>query len=314
MQRIYRLIKEKESFLITSHIHPDGDAIGCQIAFSMALEEMGKRVYIFNQDPVPWRYQKFSRVNSIKASPPPQHNYEAILILDAANLSRIGKVKDTIQFEGRVVVNIDHHISNEKFGEINIVKPEYSSTAEIIYEILKPLCVISPQMAELLYMGIATDTGAFRYPNTTAHTLRTAAKLIDIGVDPSDVASNIWFSDRPERVKLLGEVLETLKIRDGYAVMFVTMDMLKKYRADEEETEEFVDYGLTIEGIQASIFLKERANRMVKVSLRSKSGTDVNTLAVLFGGGGHSNAAGFIIKGTIEDVMKKIESKIGKIL
>ncbi len=307
------IILNNNSFFIASHISPDGDSIGSQLALAVCLRKLGKSFYIYNRDPVPWRFEGFPYIDWIKNSPPSK-DFDVIFFLDTANLKRLGNVIKNIDIKDKFIVNIDHHISNELFGNMNIIKPDYSSTSEILFEILKPICGIDEETAQLLYLGICTDTGSFRYPNTSANTFLISSKLVEIGVSPSTIASMVWFRDRPNRIKLLGDVLKTLEIHNGYTIMYVTREMMEKNDSNEAETEEFCDYGLTIDGIKVSVFLKERDEGMIKVSLRSKKETDVNKLAVYFGGGGHKNAAGFEVKGTIQNVISAIQEKIKEII
>jgi len=307
------IILKHNSFFISSHKSPDGDSIGSQLALAICLKKLGKRFYLYNQDPVPWRFNGFPHIDWIKTSPPSEDDFDVSFFLDTANIRRLGKVIKDIDLKDRYIINIDHHIGNELFGTINIVKPHYSSTSEILFEILNSICEIDKDIATLLYLGICTDTGSFRYPSTTAHTFLTASKLIEIGAEPSNIASMIWFRDKPGRIKLLGDVLKTLEVHNGYTIMYVTKNMMEKNGSNETETEEFCDYGLYIEGIKISVLLKERDKGIVKASLRSKKGTDVNKLADYFGGGGHKNAAGFEVKGNIPDVISAIKEKIKEI-
>ncbi len=307
------IILKNNSFFISSHISPDGDSIGSQLALALCLEKLKKNFYIYNQDPVPWRFENFPDIKWVKNSAP-SGDFDVIFFLDTANIRRLGTIIKDIELKDKFIVNIDHHISNELFGTVNIIKPDYSSTSEILYELLKPICEIDKDIAQLLYLGICTDTGSFKYPNTRANTFDVSSKLVKIGVDPSAIASRIWFEDRPNRVRLLGDVLRTLEIHNGYTIMYVTRKMLHQNDSNEAETEEFCDYGLTIKGVKVSVLLKERDKGIIKVSLRSKKGTDVNQLAVYFGGGGHKNAAGFEVEGKIEDVISKIQHKIGEII
>ncbi|HHE04620.1 MAG TPA: bifunctional oligoribonuclease/PAP phosphatase NrnA, partial [candidate division WOR-3 bacterium] len=236
--------------------------------------------------------------------------YDAIIVLDSADKYRLGPIVEQIDFS-KSLANIDHHISNAYFGTLNIVKPNLSSTCEIVYEIIKDIINIDKDIATYLYLGILTDTGSFRYANTNANSLRSASELLTYGVDASLVSERVWFRDSLNRIKLLGDVLETLVVEDGFSLMWVNQDMMKKRGANEEDTEEFVNYGLTLDGVRVAAILKERAGRELKISLRSKKGTDVNLIAKEYGGGGHQNAAGFTVKNkTITEFMPELKKKI----
>lgn len=312
MKKAIDIIKKYNKFLIVSHKYPDGDSIGSQIALALGLLKIGKKAYIYNEDPPTDRYSRFKRINLIHTDKK-DFDEEVILALDSAELNRIGFIKDEIDFT-KPIINIDHHISNEKFGDINIVKPYYSSTAEIIYELLNRLTELDKEIATYLYIGILTDTGSFRYPNTTSHSLRVASKLVNYGVVASQVSEFIWFTDPPARIKLLGAVLQNITLHDKFSIMYVTKNMLKNHGANEEDTNEFVDYGLTIKNVKATAMIKEREGGILKVSLRSRNDVSVQELASEYGGGGHKTAAGFTYKGDLKILKKELEEKLERIV
>ncbi len=312
MKKVIDMINKNNKFLIISHTNPDGDSIGSQIALALGLEKMGKETYILNQDPPTNRYARFNRAELIHTGKK-EFDEEVIFILDSAEIDRIGSARDEMDLT-KPVINIDHHISNEKFGSINIVKPNHSSTAEIIYELLSRIVELDKEIATYLYIGILTDTGSFRYPNTTSHSLKVASKLVDYGVVASQVSEFIWFTDPPKRIKLLGDVLQSIKLYDNFSIMYVTRNMLKRRNAKEEDTEEFVNYGLSIEGIKACAIIKEREGGKLKVSLRSKNGINVQNLAAEYGGGGHKTASGFVTVGDLEKIKKELTEKLDRIV
>lgn len=310
MDEALKFLANYESFLISSHKNPDGDAIGSQIAFSLALNKKGNKSYIYNADPVPKRFKHFEKIDIIRAEPP-DINYDAIIILDSASPDRIGQIKNNIDFS-KPVLNIDHHISNEFFGKINIVRSQVSSTCEIVYEILKEFCEIDKEIATYLYLGLVTDTGSFRYSNTTAESLSTAAELLNFGVDASLVSERIWYRETLGKIRLLGAILETLDVEDGFSIMFVTKEMMARFETEEEDTEEVVQYGLMIDGVKAAAIVKERDDEL-KISLRSKNDVDVDTIAGIYNGGGHRNAAGFTVKNrNIFDFIKELKGVLRK--
>jgi phosphoesterase RecJ-like protein len=312
MKKAIESIKENNKFLIVSHKYPDGDSIGSQIALALGLKKMGKDYFIYNEDPPTDRYSRFKKINLIKTKKE-DFNEDITFIIDSASLDRIGNIKNEIDHE-KPIINLDHHVSNEKFGDINIVKPYYSSTAEIIYELLNKLTEIDKEIATYIYIGILTDTGSFRYPNTTSHSLRVASKLVNYGVVASQVSEFIWFTDPPARIKLLGDVLQNITLHDKFSIMFVTREMLINRGAKEEDTNEFVDYGLTIKNVKATAMIKEREGGILKVSLRSKNDVSVQELAAEYGGGGHKTAAGFTYRGELKVLKKELEDKLEKIV
>lgn len=312
MKKAIDIIKKYNKFLIVSHKYPDGDSIGSQIALALGLLKIGKKAYIYNDDPPTDRYSRFKRINLIHTDKK-DFDEEVIFALDSAELNRIGFIKDEIDFT-KPIINVDHHISNKNFGDINIVKPYYSSTAEIIYELLNRLTELDEEIATYLYIGILTDTGSFRYPNTTSHSLRVASKLVNYGVVASQISEFIWFTDPPARIKLLGDVLQNITLHDKFSIMYVTKNMLKNHGAKEEDTNEFVDYGLTIKNVKATAMIKEREGGILKVSLRSRNDVSVQELASEYGGGGHKTAAGFTYKGDLRVLKKELEKKLERIV
>jgi phosphoesterase RecJ-like protein len=311
-QKAIELINKNKKFLILSHKNPDGDSIGSEIALALVLMKMDKKVYIYNPDPPPVRYSKFPKASLIQTK---KKNFteDVTVIVDCAEMGRIGELKDDIDFS-KPLINIDHHIGNTKFGTVNIIKPDYSSTAEIIYKLIKNEIPIDKEIATYLYIGILTDTGAFRYPNTTSHSLRVASELVAYGVIASQVSEFIWFTDPEARIKLLGDVLRTMNLYDKISIMCVTKEMLEKHRAKEEDTEEFIDYGLSINGIETAAIIKEREDGILKVSLRSKNNVPVREVAAKYGGGGHRTASGFTVKKEIEPFKKELKKELEELV
>ncbi len=311
-QEVFELINNNQNFLIVSHKNPDGDSLGSEIALALALMKIKKKVYIYNSDPPPERYSKFPKASLIQTE---KKNFkeDIIIFVDCAEIDRIGKIKENIDFS-KPSINIDHHIGNTKFGTVNVIKPDYSSTAEIIYKLIKNEIPMDKEIATYLYIGILTDTGAFRYPNTTSHSLRVASELVAYGVTASQVSEFIWFTDPEARIKLLGDVLRTMNLYDKISIMYVTKEMLRKHRAKEEDTEEFIDYGLSIKGIETAAIIKEREDGILKVSLRSKDNVPVQELAAKYGGGGHRTASGFTVEKEIEPFKKELRKELEKLV
>ncbi len=311
-QKVFELINNNQNFLIVSHKNPDGDSIGSEIALAMALMKLNKKVYIYNSDAPPERYSKFPKASLIKTE---KKNFkeDVTIFVDCAEINRVGKIKENIDFS-KPSINIDHHIGNTKFGSVNLIKPDHSSTAEIIYQLIKNEIPMDKEIATYLYIGILTDTGAFRYPNTTSHSLRVASELVAYGVIASQVSQFIWFTDPEARIKLLGDVLRTMNLYDKISIMYVTKEMLEKHRAKEEDTEEFIDYGLSIKGIETAAIIKEREDGTLKVSLRSKNNVPVQELAAKYGGGGHRTASGFTVKKEIEPFKKELKKELEKLV
>jgi phosphoesterase RecJ-like protein len=289
-------LNQKGSFLITSHIEPDGDAIGALIAISMQLEKMSKKTYILSAEPVPERYRFLKYWEKVNTKKPDKNiHFDAAIFLDVADTKRVSWVYEFIKEKTLPVLNIDHHESNTLFGKVNYVDKHASSTCECIYNIFSELKIdMSIEICECIATGIITDTGRFSFKNTGERTFRICSELSHCGVDFYSLTNKIYHTRSVKSIRLLSSVLSTLKVKNGIAFIRLTREMLKNIGAREEESEGFVNFILSIRDIKAAAFLREKSNGKTRVSLRSKSeGLDVNKIAYEFNGGGHKNAAGF---------------------
>jgi Exopolyphosphatase-related proteins len=314
-QQILDILKKHQRFLIAAHVHPEGDAIGSQLAMAHLLKQMGKTVRIVNADAVPHNLcflPDAALIENCRAVEPQALTFDAALILDCPVLERVGAVQALLK--DALIVNIDHHISNNEFGAVNWVDPKASSAGEMIYALFKSGAIPLDQASALyLYVAIMTDTGSFHYSNTTSATHHIAAELLSHGINPTKIYENIYETKSFDTMKLLAEVLSGLKrSRDGKYVWFkVTLEMLKKNNLTEESTEDFIDFVRMVEGAEVVAFLREmRSREVVKVSLRSKSEVDVNAIAKHFGGGGHYAASGCVIEKTIDEAEKLLVRRI----
>ncbi|PIV38999.1 MAG: bifunctional oligoribonuclease/PAP phosphatase NrnA [Candidatus Omnitrophica bacterium CG02_land_8_20_14_3_00__42_8] len=317
VRTIKQAIKRFNKFLITSHINPEGDAIGSQAAMACLLRKLGKKFVMLDDSPVPKLLRFMRGTEDISKEMPHNFNYQAVIIMDSPDLARIGRVNDYIKKDS-VIINIDHHISNVNFGKYNWVEPDYSSTGEMVYDLFKAFKVkIGMDEAVALYAAIMTDTGSFRYSNTSSKTHRITAELIDIGVKPYEMHSRIYETSSIQDTNLLGEALQTMKITDDgkIAWLWVTKEMLKKTNASLEGTEGIINFGRSIGGVEIAVLFRETGTKdRVKVSFRSKGAVDVNKLAGDFGGGGHPAASGCSVLGKIEEVEKKVLEKAKEML
>jgi len=312
IKRVKAAIKKFNKFLVTSHINSEADAIGSQVAMASLLRKLGKVAVMLDDSPVPSLLQFIKGTEEISKEMPHDFDYQAVIILDSPDLTRIGRVNEYIKKDA-VIINIDHHISNINFGKFNWVEPEFSSAGEMVYDLFKAFKVkIDLDDAIALYAAIMTDTGSFRYSNTSSKTHRIAAELIDIGVKPYEMHTKIYETSSVQDTNLLGESLQTMKLtEDGkIAWLWVTKEMLKKTKASLEGTEGIINFARAIDGVEIAILFRETGTEdRVKVSFRSKGKVDVNKLAGLFGGGGHPTASGCTVFGKIEEVEKKVLEK-----
>ncbi len=296
--KLLSFLKEKEKFFIATHISPEADAIGSSIALSMALEFLGKVTVLYDKDPVPKlchflpAHEKFTNII------PPSITSDFVLILvDCNTLKRAGI--EGLTFKYSVVV--DHHETEEDFGDVRWVVPKAAATGMMIFYLIKELGItITRDIATNLYSAIAIDTGTFRYGNTTAEVLKIAAQLVDAGAQPAYISDNLYERWSQERFALLIMALNTLEVKGNIAITFVTREMYKKTGATPEDTENFPAFSRIMKDIKVSAFFREMDNNYWKVSLRSKGDINVALVASLFKGGGHKNAAGYVVRSDFE--------------
>ena len=310
LKKIVNIIESHNSFIIASHKNPDGDTIGANFALSEVLKLKGKNVISYCENDVPEDF-KFLLNSNIKFNNEVEkisnQKYDILIAVDASDENRFSEFRK-LKSLCKLVINIDHHKTNDFFGDFNYVDLKASATAEIIYELIKIMdSTITLNIAKSIYTGIITDTGSFRYSNTTAKTFRIAAELMEYGIDAWDIAEKIYENIPYKRIKLLSEALSTLYLtaNNKIAIMCVNKETLKKYNATYEDTDGFVNYGRSIKGVELSILIREEDNGC-KLSFRSKGYVDASKLAEKFGGGGHFNAAGAFIEKPMKDTLKII--------
>jgi len=308
INRIVDIIHSCETFLITSHVRLDGDALGSELALWHVLRDLGKKAAVYNGDMTPATYEFLPGTDIIIHNLHAAHKFDAAFILDCSELERIGEAEAQIG-SIKQIINIDHHISNNLFSEVSLVDSNASSTGEILYHIIEKLGVdITKNIAINLYTAILTDTGSFRYSNTGRQTLFVAAKLVEAGADPRWIAENVYETKSKAQIRLLKDALNTLGFdcQDKVASIFVSQPMLREAKALPEHTEGFVDLIRSIKGVEVAVFFHETSKNNYKTSLRSKGRINVEKIARNFGGGGHVNASACSIEGNIVDVKKKL--------
>jgi len=286
------------SVAVVSHVNPEGDAIGSVLAAVLALRGAGKRAGAFNADPAPPGLQHLPGVAELRREVPRDRPYACYLVLDTADLPRTGGLLDGRPRDA-VVLNVDHHPGNTRFGDVNWVEPGASSAGEMVYRLLREMALpVTPDAAANLYAAILTDTGGFRYANTTAESLRVAAELVTAGAVPETIAEGLVANRDPREWRLLSEVLAGLTVTAGGRVAWIEVTAAARQRAGVglEVTEDFIQYPRNLAGVRLAVAFKEISAGEVRVSLRSHGEVDVARLAGAFGGGGHRNAAGCTIR------------------
>ena len=316
MQQVIEAIKKYNKFLITAHVNLEGDSLGSQLGMKALLDSLGKTAVIVDNDAVPDHYKFLPKALEVSNKLDGEIDFEAAIILDCPTLKRIGKVRNLLA-KGKFIINVDHHISNEKFGDINWVDPNASSAGEMVYKIYKEMGIgLTKETALALYIAILTDTGSFNYDNTSSVTHEIAGELLGYGIDPASVSESVYERRSIADIKFLGLVLSTIKLNDSQDVAYleITNKMLKITGADLVKSEGFVNYARSIEKVKVAIIFKEDANGKINVSFRSKGDVDVNKIASAFGGGGHVKASGCVAEGSLADVEKKVLDKVNEVL
>ena len=311
LSRVKEALLKSRNILITTHVNPDGDGISSEAALCLYLKKLGKHVVVINKDPLPEMFAFLPGVDEIHVSGQPTFDPDLIIVTDCGGLERTG-LKIPGEFTPKVIV-IDHHLTHDQNGEINLLDHEASATGELVYQLIKEMEKDSPAkmdypIALCLYTSIFTDTGSFRYSNTTPKALEIASKLVAYGINSWTVAEQVYESKPYALLKLTGRFLRTLEIsRKGrFAWGSIVKEDFKKTGTREEHTEGLVNYPRSIKGVEVAVFFREMYSEQIKISMRSKGEVNVAAIAEKFEGGGHHNAAGCIMKGSLKDVMKKV--------
>jgi phosphoesterase RecJ-like protein len=310
--QIVSALLEMERFLIATHEDPDADGIGSMLALGRSLSKAGKDVTLVTQKPITGSLTKLSGSSKILDRTHIPGLFDAAIALDCAERSRLGDLYEECR-NSRFLINIDHHETNDYFGNVNLVCPDRSSTGVMVFELIKTAGLpMDAEIAGNLFAAIQTDTGSFKYSNTDPETFRAAADLMEYGANPWDISRKVMDGYGLDRLRLLQLVLATLEIFHGGSVAFmmVTEEMLKQSGAEESDSERFVDYPRFASGIELSVLIREKGNNSYKFSLRSNDRIDVAGLASRFGGGGHRRAAGFNGNGPIESLKKKFLDEV----
>lgn len=308
IKKITKEIKKYKSFLIASHINPDGDAICSLLIFTHILRFLDRESILLSYHPVPKRLSFLPGVEKIKSRV--DGSYEEIIVLDTPIIKRIG-----IRLSKKVLINIDHHPSNSYFGIINWVESSASATCELLFYFIKEIGLkITEELATLFYTGLYTETGGFSYPNTTKEAMRISTLLLDYGVSPATISQKVSSLSLKD-IRLLSEVLHNLEFNDGIATIYLTQKMQQKLKTTDSQADDFIKFPLSLEGVKVAIFLREEGPDLVRVSFRSLGEVDVNRLAKRLGGGGHKTAAGTrlytSLKRAKRDVLRVAKEFIG---
>jgi len=308
-EEIGRAFREHQRFAILSHVRPDGDALGSQLALALSLKQLGKNVRVWNEDGMLEKYSFLARAQLLTKPPSGAEDVDVAIALDTAMQNRLGTAFQGIR-TAKIWVNIDHHPSNPGYGDLVYVDPVAPATGQILFELIKSERLpFDRAIAENLYVAISTDTGSFQYPNTSARTFEIAAELVRAGVDVGRINQQVYENYPRRRVELLRELLRTMRFEDGGRVASFSLSL--KTAAElgvlPEDNEGLIDHLRAIRGVIVAVFFEELTDGKVRVSMRSKSEkADVCAICQKFGGGGHTLAAGARVRGTLAEVEQKI--------
>jgi phosphoesterase RecJ-like protein len=322
-QALREWIGKHQRFLLTTHINPDGDGIGSEVAFARWLKSQGKSVRILNDSVTPVAFLFLTREDAIDVYTPELAEQrfteaDALVVLDTSNRQRIGRLSHHIDQHAIALAVIDHHVSHANgFGQVNVIEPEVAATGELVYDLIRehgsPIDRLS---GEALYVALMTDTGGFRYSNTDTHAHRMAAELLALGLDPQDLNSRVHANSSAGRLRFFGEVLAALEMReDGRLVVLeASPEQFQRHGLVGADTEGLVDMPRAIAGVEAVALFSEVENGKVKVSLRSTGRVVIDKICTALGGGGHPHAAGVMLRGTRAQARDRVLGELHEVI
>jgi phosphoesterase RecJ-like protein len=315
--QIGQALREHQKFAVLSHVRPDGDALGSQLALALSLMKLGKDVRIWNEDGMLEKYSFLARAELMSKPPGAAEDVDVIVALDTAIQNRLGTTLQAVR-SSKLCINIDHHPSNPGYGDLLYIDASAPATGQILFELMKDQQLpIDAEIAENLYVAISTDTGSFQYPNTTARTFEIAAELIHCGVNVGKISQLTYENYPRRRIELLRELLRTMRFDlDGRVASFsLSMQTAADLGVFPEDNEGLIDHLRAIRGVIVAVFFEELAEGKVRVSMRSKNEkVDVCAICQKFGGGGHTLAAGARIPGALGEVGERVLKEVCEVV
>ncbi len=316
-QEIGRALRDHQRFAVLSHVRPDGDALGSQIALALSLQAMGKNVKTWNEDGMLEKYSFVPHADILVKPPAEPEDFDVAIALDTATQNRLGTAGEAVR-NAKLWINIDHHPSNPKYGDLVYIDEHSPATGQILFELMKSERLpMDRAIAENLFVAISTDTGSFQYPNTTARTFEIAAELIRAGVNVGQLSQQTYENYPRRRIELLRALLDVMRFDAGGKIASFSLDLktAAKIGAQPEDNEGLIDHIRAIEGVIVAVFFEELADGKVRVSMRSKSDdADVCAICQKFGGGGHKLAAGARVRGTLAEVQERVLKEISNVV
>ena len=310
---IGQALRQHHTIAILSHVRPDGDALGSEIALALSLQQLGKEVRVWNEEGMLEKYSFLPRAELLTKPPAAPEDVDLAVALDTAIQNRLGTAGQAIR-SAKLWINIDHHVSNPGYGDLVYIDPTAPATGQILFELIKSEKLpIDQEIAENLFVAISTDTGSFQYPNTTARTFEIAAELVRIGLNVGEIGQKTYENYPRRRLELLRELLRTLQFdSDGRVASFgLDLKTAAELGVIPEDNEGLIDHLRAIQGVIVAVFFEELTDGKVRVSMRSKSeAVDVSAICQKFGGGGHKLAAGARIRGELQEVRERVLEEV----
>ena len=307
-------LTEHDDFLVVAHVQPDGDAVSSTLAVGWLLSCLGKKYVMVNEGPIPKRMGYLWQADQIRdlSAEPLNRKFNNVICVDCADFKRVGTTKELFA-EGAKLMNIDHHPTNDGYGTINLIVPYAAATAEILFDLIQFMGLeLNEAIATALYTGLLTDTGGFRYSNTSPKVMATASKLLEYGVDGPGLSELLLEQMTLPQLRLLTRALNGLQLTEDGKISWVvvTDEDLKSAGAVHEDMEGIVNYPRNIQGVEVGLLFKVIDEQAVKVSMRSAGKVDVAKVAQSFGGGGHVRAAGARVEGTLEAIVPRVVEQV----
>lgn len=312
IERILEVLRDSRTICVGGHLRPDGDCVGCQLALTLALQAEGKQVWCWNEDHIPQKY-RFLDSDGLMQTPQPGLTFDCVITTDCANEERLGTLAPCITAR-RTLINIDHHESNTRYGDVNWVSPRSASTGELIFRLLQEArWPVTPRIADCLFTAISTDTGSFEYPNTTPATFHAAGQLVKRGANLAKISDEVYQSFSLSRVRLLKHLYTHFRLtaRDQIAYVWLKKADFARTGANRSDAEGLIDHLRAIKPVVVACVFEEVEPELTRISLRSKdSRVNVNEIAAQFDGGGHPAAAGARIPGRPLAVQRRVLAAI----
>ncbi|MFH1729281.1 MAG: bifunctional oligoribonuclease/PAP phosphatase NrnA [Pseudomonadota bacterium] len=314
---VISFINKYSSFFVSAHQGPEGDSISSTLAMGYFLKSIGKKVYMYCPDEMPDNFAFLHGFEEIKRNIEADDDFAAAIIVDCGDFYRIGDLAEDLKKKNVPICNIDHHKTNPNFGNVNYVNAKASSAGEMVYDIaLEYGFKMDLNFAQMAYVAIVSDTGAFKYSNTSKKCLHISGDLIGLGVSPWEITMHLFENEPWNRIKLLKEVLNTIEISKSgkYASITITKEIFAKTGTSPVDTDRLINFARSIRGTEIACQFRETKEGFTKVSFRSRGKVDVSEICMSFGGGGHKNAAGCTIQLPIDEAKKTVFEKLDELL